>query len=34
MLIASHARASRLTLVTNNLDEFKRVGRLKLANWL
>jgi tRNA(fMet)-specific endonuclease VapC len=34
MLIASHARASGLTLVTNNLDEFRRVGKLKLANWL
>ena len=34
MLIASHARATGLTLVTNNLDEFKRVGKLKLANWL
>jgi tRNA(fMet)-specific endonuclease VapC len=34
MLIASHARATGLTLVTNNLDEFRRVGKLKLANWL
>jgi len=34
MLIASHARAAGLTLVTNNLAEFKRVGKLKLANWL
>ncbi len=34
MLIASHARATGLTLVTNNLHEFKRVGKLKLANWL
>ena len=33
MLIASHARATGLTLVTNNLEEFKRVARLKLANW-
>ena len=34
MLIASNARATGLTLVTNNLDEFRRVGRLKLADWL
>jgi len=34
LLIASHARATGLTLVTNNLDEFRRVGKLKLANWL
>jgi tRNA(fMet)-specific endonuclease VapC len=34
MLIASHARAGGLTLVTNNLNEFRRVGKLKLANWL
>ena len=34
LLIASHARANGLTLVTNNLDEFKRVGKLKLVNWL
>ncbi len=34
MLIASHARASGLTLVTNNLSEFRRVAKLKLANWL
>ena len=34
MLIASHARAGRLTLVTNNLDEFRRVGKLKVVDWL
>jgi len=34
ILIASHARASGLTLVTNNLSEFKRVAKLRLANWL
>jgi tRNA(fMet)-specific endonuclease VapC len=34
MLIASHARSSGLTLITNNLDEFRRVGKLKFANWL
>ena len=31
--IASHARAERLTLVTNNAREFRRVKGLKLANW-
>jgi len=34
MLIASHARAAGLTLVTNNLGEFKRIGKLKLTDWL
>jgi tRNA(fMet)-specific endonuclease VapC len=34
MLIASHARSNGLTLVTNNREEFRRVGKLKLANWL
>lgn len=34
LLIASHARSSGLTLVTNNRDEFLRVSKLKLANWL
>ncbi len=34
ILIASHARASGSTLVTNNLSEFKRVAKLRLANWL
>jgi tRNA(fMet)-specific endonuclease VapC len=34
LLIASHARASGLTLVTNNLDEFRRVSKLNLANCL
>ena len=34
ILIASHARASGLTLVTNNLSEFKRVAKLRLATWL
>jgi tRNA(fMet)-specific endonuclease VapC len=34
LLIASHARAKGPTLVTNDLAEFERVGKLKLANWL
>ena len=33
MLIASHALALDLTLVTNNLKEFQRVPSLKLENW-
>lgn len=33
MLIASHARALSLTIVTNNLREFERVPELKLENW-
>jgi tRNA(fMet)-specific endonuclease VapC len=31
--IAAHARAARLTLVTNNVREFERVDGLKLENW-
>lgn len=34
MLIASHARSLALTLITNNLREFKRVPELNLENWL
>jgi tRNA(fMet)-specific endonuclease VapC len=33
MLIASHARALGLTLVTHNTDEFSRVEGLKLEDW-
>ena len=33
MLIASHARAEGLTLVTNNTREFERVPGLMLENW-
>jgi len=33
MLIASHALALDLILVTNNLKEFQRVPNLKLENW-
>lgn len=34
LLIAAHARALRLTLVTDNTSEFARVDGLKLENWL
>ena len=33
LLIAGHALASGLILVTNNLREFQRVGGLKLESW-
>ena len=33
MLIAAHARALSLTVVTNNTREFARVPELKLENW-
>lgn len=33
LLIAAHARALDLTLVTNNTAEFQRVADLKLENW-
>ena len=33
MLIAGHARAEKLTLVTNNVREFQRVAELKIENW-
>lgn len=31
--IAAHARAAKLTVVTNNAREFERVEGLKLENW-
>ena len=34
MLIAAHALALNVTLVTNNTKEFRRVPALKLANWV
>ena len=34
LLIASHALAEGLTLVTNNTREFERVEGLKLENWI
>jgi tRNA(fMet)-specific endonuclease VapC len=33
-LIAAHAQALGVTLVTNNTREFERVPGLKLANWV
>ena len=34
LLIAAHALEQGLTLVTNNLKEFKRVPGLELENWM
>jgi len=34
LLIAAHALALDLTLVTNNVEEFSRVPGLNLENWL
>jgi tRNA(fMet)-specific endonuclease VapC len=34
MLIAAHARTLGATIVTTNVDEFKRVPGLKVENWL
>lgn len=34
MLIAAHARAENMILVTNNTREFERVTDLKLENWV
>jgi tRNA(fMet)-specific endonuclease VapC len=34
LLIASHALAEGLTLVTNNTREFERIEGLKLENWV
>ena len=33
LLIAAHAKAKNLTLITNNTREFQHVKGLKLANW-
>lgn len=33
MLIAAHARAEGLIVVTNNTREFERVDSIKLENW-
>ena len=33
MLIAGHAKAEGLTLVTNNVREFERIPELKIENW-
>lgn len=34
MLIAAHALSLGVVLVTNNEKEFKRVGKLKVENWV
>lgn len=34
LLIAAHARSLDLTLVTDNVEEFRRVPGLKVENWL
>jgi tRNA(fMet)-specific endonuclease VapC len=34
LLIAAHAKVVNATLVTANIDEFKRVRGLKVENWL
>jgi tRNA(fMet)-specific endonuclease VapC len=34
LLIAAHARALDLTLVTDNVREFARVPDLRVENWL
>lgn len=34
MLIAAHARALKLILVTNNVQEFRNVKGLKIENWV
>lgn len=34
MLIAAHARAEGLILVTNNVREFERVPELQIENWV
>lgn len=33
MLIAGHALAANMILVTNNIREFKRIPKIKLENW-
>ncbi len=33
LLIASHAKALNLCVITNNMKEFSRVKELKVANW-
>jgi hypothetical protein len=34
LLIAAHAYATGVTIVTANTDEFKRIRGLKVENWL
>ncbi len=33
MLIAAHAISKKLTIITNNTKEFKRIRSLKVENW-
>jgi len=33
LLIAAHALSLNLTVVTNNVREFERIGNLKIENW-
>jgi tRNA(fMet)-specific endonuclease VapC len=33
LLIAAHALSLELTLVTNNVREFRRIAQLRLENW-
>jgi tRNA(fMet)-specific endonuclease VapC len=32
--VAGHARSEGLTLVTNNIQDYERVGALRLDNWI
>ena len=34
LMIASHAKSHKLTLVTNNIKHFERIPSLKLENWV
>ena len=34
MLIAAHALATNCIVVTANEEEFKRIGKLQVVNWL
>lgn len=34
MLIAGHAKAEGITLVTNNVREFERVPLLEIEHWV
>jgi tRNA(fMet)-specific endonuclease VapC len=34
LLIGAHAASVNATIVTANVDEFKRIGGLKVENWL
>jgi len=34
LLIASHALAENLILVTNNMSEFQKIDHLKIVNWI